>query len=143
MDTLLEKLVLVLPSSSSSSSLSSSSSNTFNPTVVRLGRVGGDTHENERAGKQYLQGYELDGIVDRAIEKYRREKGAMDVVESEGYLRKQFERDFLMGARVVRTIMMMMMIIVIFSYCRLSRRLPLLLTPKSLPSSVRVLRFRL
>jgi len=94
-DTLLEKLVLVLPSSSSSSS------SIHSPPVVRLGRVGGDTHENERAGRQYLQVYELDGLVDRAMERHRTEKGWMEVGESEGHLKKQYEQEILMNARVV------------------------------------------
>ena len=66
--------------------------------------MGGDTHENERAGRQYLQVYELDGLVDRAMEKHRADKGWMDVGESEGHLRKQYEQEILMNARVVRTI---------------------------------------
>mgnify|MGYP000417507872 CR=1 FL=1 len=46
-DTLLEKLVLTLSAHTS--------------TVVRLGRVGGDTHGKDRTDRFYLQRYELDG----------------------------------------------------------------------------------
>ena len=85
-DTLLEKLILVLPSSYD------------HPTVIRLGRVGGDTHDKERADRLYLQGYELDHMVDRRIGAYRTTRTS---TESDGYLRKQFEQELLMKARVV------------------------------------------
>ena len=88
-DTLLEKLILVLPSSHD------------HPTVIRLGRVGGVTHDKERADRQYLQGYELDSMVDHRIETYR---ATHTTTESDGYLRKHFEQEILMKARVVRIV---------------------------------------
>lgn len=89
-DTLLEKLVLALPSSYEK------------PTVVRLGRVGGDTHDKERADRMYLQAYELDAMVDKRIEAYRHDRSTRNNTESDGYLRKQFEQELLLRARVVR-----------------------------------------
>ena len=87
-DTILEKLVLVIPS-------------VQQPTVVRLGRVGGDTHGKERINRMYLQKYELDGMVDRRIEMYRSDQSKRLATETDGFLRKKFEQDILMNARVV------------------------------------------
>ena len=86
-DTLLEKLVLTLTAHTS--------------TVVRLGRVGGHTHCKDRTDRFYLQRYELDGMVDRRIEAYRQNKETRMKSESDGFLRKQYEQEILMNARVV------------------------------------------
>lgn len=87
MDTLLEKLIIALPSASSQ--------------VVRLGRVGGDTHSKERAERYYLQRFELDHMVEKRIESYRSNKKTAMNTETDGYLRKQFEEEILLQSRVV------------------------------------------
>ena len=69
--------------------------------MVRLGRVGGDTHGKDRTDRFYLQRYELDGMVDRRIEAFRQNKDTRMKSESDGFLRKQFEQEILMNARVV------------------------------------------
>ena len=69
--------------------------------VVRPGRVGGDTHGKDRTDRFYLQRYELDGMVDRRIEAYRQNKETRMKSESDGFLRKQYEQEILMNARVV------------------------------------------
>ena len=86
-DTILEKLILVLPSASSQ--------------VVRLGRVGGDMHNRERTDRYYLQRYELDNMVEKKIENHQKNRTTNMASENEGYLRKQFEQEILLKARVV------------------------------------------
>lgn len=87
-DTLLEKLVLSLPSAQT-------------PSVVRLGRVGGDASARDHPERAFLQKYELDGMVDRQIRKFRSDPSNRLATESDGFLRKKFEQSTLMGARVV------------------------------------------
>ena len=89
-DTLLEKLLIALPSATSQ--------------VVRLGRVGGDTHSKERAERYYLQRFELDNLVEKRIEHYRTNKKTAMNTETDGYLRKQFEEEILMRSRVVGSV---------------------------------------
>lgn len=87
-DTLLEKLVISIPS-------------TENPNVIRLGRVGGDASVKDHPERAFLQKYELDGMVDRQIKKFRSEAANRLSTETDGYLRKKFEQTTLMNARVV------------------------------------------
>lgn len=87
-DTLLEKLVISIPS-------------TQNPNVIRLGRVGGDASVKDHPERAFLQKYELDGMVDRQIKKFRSDAANRLSTETDGYLRKKFEQSTLMNARVV------------------------------------------
>lgn len=87
-DTLLEKLVISIPS-------------TQNPNVIRLGRVGGDASVKDHPERAFLQKYELDGMVDRQIKKFRSDAANRLSTETDGYLRKKFEQATLMNARVV------------------------------------------
>ena len=80
-------MILVLPSASSQ--------------VVRLGRVGGDMHNLERTDRYYLQRYGLDNMVEKNIENHRKNRTTNMASENEGYLRKQFEQEILLKARVV------------------------------------------
>lgn len=86
-DTLLEKLIIALPSAAAQ--------------IVRLGRVGGDTHSKERSERFYLQRFELDHLVESRIDAYRSNKKTAMNSETDGYLRKQYEEELLLKARVV------------------------------------------
>ena len=51
--------------------------------------------------RAFLQKYELDGMVDRQIKKFRSDAANRLSTETDGYLRKKFEQTTLMNARVV------------------------------------------
>lgn len=116
-DTLLEKLIIALPSAGSQ--------------IVRLGRVGGDTHSKERAERFYLQRFELDHLVDKQIEEYRQSKKGILSSDTDGYLRKQFEQELLMRARVVVTTLVTSANIQVSSFLSQGSQLPIVIVDEA------------